>query len=360
MRSILVHDYAGHPFQVELSRALARRGHEVLHLHCAAYRSGKGAVDALPSDPATFSTEAVPLDRFDKYSWRRLGQEIEYGRRLARRIRETSPDVVISANTPILSQALARRAALRTGSAFVFWLQDIIGAGASQALGDRIPLGRQLARPLARLERRLVSRSDGVVAISDDFRSQLNRWGVQETVTVIENWAPLAELPLRPQSNTWSRRLGLDGKRVLLYAGTLGLKHNPDLLLELATHFRARQDVRVVVISEGVGADYLFAAARRASLDNLVVLPFQPFGDFANVMGSATVLVAILERGAGGFSVPSKVLSYLCAGRPILAALPEENLAARTLSRSGAAVVTDPDDTGAFTAAAELLLSSPE
>ncbi len=26
---ILVHDYAGHPFQVQLSRALAQRGHQV-------------------------------------------------------------------------------------------------------------------------------------------------------------------------------------------------------------------------------------------------------------------------------------------------------------------------------------------
>ena len=32
---IIVHDYAGHPFQVQLSRRLASRGHEVLHLYCA-------------------------------------------------------------------------------------------------------------------------------------------------------------------------------------------------------------------------------------------------------------------------------------------------------------------------------------
>ena len=32
---IVVHDYAGHPFQVQLARALAAAGHEVLHLHAA-------------------------------------------------------------------------------------------------------------------------------------------------------------------------------------------------------------------------------------------------------------------------------------------------------------------------------------
>ena len=30
---ILVHDYAGHPFQVHLSRQLAFRGHDVLHAY---------------------------------------------------------------------------------------------------------------------------------------------------------------------------------------------------------------------------------------------------------------------------------------------------------------------------------------
>ena len=29
---VLVHDFAGHPFQIDLSRALARRGHTVRHV----------------------------------------------------------------------------------------------------------------------------------------------------------------------------------------------------------------------------------------------------------------------------------------------------------------------------------------
>ena len=31
---VLTHDFAGHPFQVELSRALAARGHRVTHAYC--------------------------------------------------------------------------------------------------------------------------------------------------------------------------------------------------------------------------------------------------------------------------------------------------------------------------------------
>ena len=42
---------------------------------------------------------------------------------------------------------------------------------------------------------------------------------------------------------------------------------------------------------------------------------------------------------AGAFSVPSKTLTYLCAARPILAAVPPQNAAAHLVtSRAGALV----------------------
>ena len=39
---ILVSDYSGHPFQVQLSRELARRGHEVIHSYSAGFQTPKG------------------------------------------------------------------------------------------------------------------------------------------------------------------------------------------------------------------------------------------------------------------------------------------------------------------------------
>jgi colanic acid biosynthesis glycosyl transferase WcaI len=356
---IIVHDYGGYPFPVDLSRALAGRGHHVLHLHCSAYRSGKGALERRPADPLTFTSEAVPLARFDKHALlRRATQEWSYGRTLSRRIAVARPDVVISANTPLVSQMLALRASRRVGSSFVYWLQDLISVAGRRLVGERVPFGDALAFPLTILERRMLAASDSVIAISDDFRSTLEGWGIPPaSVAVIENWAPVEELPELRQDNEWARRHGLADKRVVLYAGTLGLKHNPELLLALARRLRGDGDVRVVVVSEGSGAERLVDAKRIEGLDGLVVLPFQPFERLPEVMASATVLVAILERDAGLFSVPSKILSYLCAGRAIVAALPAGNLAARTLLAAGAGVVTDPDDAAAFAEATASFLT---
>jgi glycosyltransferase involved in cell wall biosynthesis len=210
------------------------------------------------------------------------------------------------------------------------------------------------------MERGLLLQSDAVVTIADDFRPVLRSWGIpDEKLHVIENWAPLDELPALPRDNAWAREHGLHDRPVVLYSGTLGLKHDPRLLLELALGLRQGGDTRVVVISQGLGADWLRREAATAELDNLLLLPYQPYERLAEVHASADVLVAILDADAGRFSVPSKVLSYHCAERPILAAVPSENLAARILIREGSGVVVEPGDAAALVRAARSLLADP-
>ena len=76
-------------------------------------------------------------------------------------------------------------------------------------------------------------------------------------------------------------------------------------------------------------------------------------------MASGDILLALLEADAGVFSVPSKVLSYLCAGRPVLAAIPGDNLAADVIRRSGGGVLVEPGDGAGLRAEARRLLEDP-
>jgi colanic acid biosynthesis glycosyl transferase WcaI len=358
---LVVHDYSGHPFQVQLSRELARRGHEVLHLHCESYVTGKGALARQPSDPPTFEIEPISLGQtFEKYSYgKRFGQERRYGRLLGERVAAYRPDAVLSSNTPLFAQSVFQRR-LDPAIRFVFWQQDVYSVAMGDAARAKIPVvGGAVAKLFQRFERRMLKRSDEIVIISDDFRPILERWGIDRArTTVVENWAGLDEIEPGPRHNDWSRQHGLDDAVVVLYAGTLGLKHNPNLLLQLAVRFADdNSDVRVVVISEGLGADWLAEHKRElGGLDNLLLLPFQSYDQLSATLASADVLVAILEPEAGVFSVPSKVLTYHCAGRPILGSIPRENLAARIIEREGSGAVTQPGDVEAFVSAAARLL----
>jgi glycosyltransferase involved in cell wall biosynthesis len=359
-RRVVVHDYAGHPFQVQLSRALARRGHEVLHLYCPSVPTGRGDLDRRSDDPSTLAIEPVPLDEdFARYqASKRLRQEIVYGGRAAERVRTFEPSVVLSANTPLLAQWRLLRSCRRAGIATVFWQQDVLGVGTRRVLARKVRfVGAAAGSLLVAVERASVRRSDGVVVISPDFTPTLQSWNVaDDRIAVVPNWAPIDELPVVDRDNSWSREHGLDGRTVLLYSGTLGLKHNPDLLLQLARGLRDRPDVEIVVVSEGLGADWLDEQSGHAGLSNLRVLPYQPYDRLPEVLGSADVLLAVLEHDAGAFSVPSKVLTYLCAGRAILAAIPTANLAARLLREAGAGMVVDPLDGDAFLNAARRLV----
>ena len=360
---IVVHDYSGHPFQVQLSRELARRGHDVLHLHCPSYLTGKGALGRRPGDPPGFQSQGIALSKpLRKYSlWKRPLQEREFAARLIPPVVSFAPDVVISANTPILAQALFQAACRRRGYPFIFWQQDVYTLPMQRMLEDRVPLiGRLLGRGVVALEQALLRRSASIIAISEDFLPILDAWSIErDRIHVIENWAPLDEVPTGLKNNGWAREHELTDKRVLLYSGTLGLKHDPDLLVSLAQRFQHQEDVRLVVITGGYGSTYLRRVAAEQNLTNLLLLDFQPYERLPDVLATGDVLLVLLEPEAGVFSVPSKVLTYLCAGRPLLAAMPRANLAARIIKQSGGGIVTEPSDRDGFADAAERLLQDP-
>jgi glycosyltransferase involved in cell wall biosynthesis len=258
---------------------------------------------------------------------------------------------VLSSNAPLIVQRVLLQTAHAHGARFVFWQQDVISAAARRVLGRRSRLvGAAAERAVGLLERRLLRASDAVVVISEDFLPLLRRWGVGEERTgVIENWAPLDELPSLPRDNRWAREHGLVDRFVFLYAGTLGFKHDPSLLLELARWASGNESV-VAVVSEGPGSDWL--AREGAGERGLLLLPYQPYERLPEVLASADVLVALLEPDAGSFSVPSKVLTYLCAERPLLLSVSGGNLAARVVERSGGGIVVPPKDPAALVAAA--------
>jgi colanic acid biosynthesis glycosyl transferase WcaI len=361
---IAFHDYPGHAFPVQLARALARRGHQVLHLYFADFQSPKGALAPARDDPPGLRLQPVGLGApHRKYDLvRRWLQDRRYAARLIEHVMAFRPDVVLGGNSPLDPQARLLDEARAGGAGFVFWLQDAYGVAIDQLLRRKLPVaGALVGGHYRRLERRLWRAADAVVAITEDFRPMLDRASVEpDRISVIENWAALDELPQRPRDNRWAEAHGLVGRRVVLYAGTMGLKHNPELLCDLARRFRGVPDISVVVVSEGLGADHIARVKAAEGLDNLVLLPFQPYDALPDLLATGDLLVVVLEANAGIYSVPSKLLTYLCAGRAILGAMPPDNLASRIVARAGAGLVTAPDDVVGFLAAAATLLDRPE
>ena len=361
---VLNHDYAGHPFQVQLSRALAARNHEVLHVYSASNQTPHGALTRQNNDRQNFNVKSIYLSvPFKKYSyWQRRNQEIEYGHLVADEIRQWKPEVVISGNTPTETQRVIQCQCCAQRSRFIFWVQDVYSVAVYKILRRKLSvIGGAIGHGYMHIERKMLRESDAIILISEDFKPLMSTWGIDASRTyVIHNWAPLEDVPLHPKANPWSKQYHLDSVPCLLYSGTLGMKHNPNLLLQLAIRLKQSSREKVVVISEGPGVEWLRRKCTDHGLDNLIIMSWQPFEVLPEVLASADVLLAVLEADAGVFSVPSKVLTYLCAARALLLAVPPDNLAARIVRNNEAGLLVEPDDVEGFVKAASILMSDAQ
>ena len=345
LMNIILHEMGTYAHVRQLAKALASRGHEISYIYCDSFQSpSRSSVGFDPTDKVA----VLPVGLNSQFAKRNLAkrfvQERAYGTQVTTIMARLQPDLIISGNTPIEIQAAIQRMCQRCGTPFLFWLQDVYSIGVKAVVSKLPILGHLIAARYDLLERTVVRRSDGIVAISDDFYDlMVVNWHVDpRRISVIPNWAELPAFPQPAKENDWTARQGLSGKHILLYSGALGFKHNPQLFLDLASEFRDEPDVYIVVISEGYGAEWL--SRHRQGYPRLVLLPYQTAEDFPKALASADVLIAILEPDAARYSVPSKVLSYMTAGRPILAAIPPRNLAARTIIAASSGVVVDPND----------------
>ena len=336
---ILIHDYAGHPFQTSLSKELARLGHNVTHAYFAQDEGPKGMMS---SDKFKF----VPISIKKKYSKknfiaRRFG-DIEYGKEVGKLISEFKPNIVLSGNTPTEAQEIILKNSKKHKAVFIYWCQDFYSIAAKLILKKKIPLlGNLVGSYYSFLEKRQMQKADHIVLITKNFLRQIKKWRINEKrVSVIENWGPLDEIKILPKANNWSNEYNLDPNKIRgIYTGTLALKHNPDILINAAKN---NPNIEILVVGFGVGYDYLCDYPDKP--ENLILLPIQPFNKYSEVLASSDFCIAMIEEEAGKFSTPSKTLSYLCAGKPILISAPKDNLASSIIIENDCGLVFDPND----------------
>ena len=151
-----LHDYSGHPFQVQLSRNLAARGHEVLHEYSAQYITGHGRLTVRPDDPDTLSIRSLAADvPLVKYSTRgRLRFELAYADAWQRELEREQFDVVVACNVPLFAMSRMRQFFARRGQPWVFWHQDVY------SLGVAAEAARKLPKPLASAVRKRAERME--------------------------------------------------------------------------------------------------------------------------------------------------------------------------------------------------------
>lgn len=355
---ILINDFGGYPFPIQLSKYLADHGHEVAHTYVSNIATPHGDMKG-EKNPGLTIYPVILNTEFKKYSIiGRFKGEFEYAGKICSFIKSFKPDIFVSANTPLLAQSILLRECKKSSIKFVYWCQDIHSIAIEAFLSGKYSWpGKIIAGYFKRKEINLLENSDHVITITEGFNDIFKKWKIAQTkITVIHNWGPIDEITVEAKINSWSEKVGLQSKFVILYSGTLGLKHNPQLIADTAKHFEQNEKLAFVVISEGIGADML----RQQRLDNLIVLPYQEYKELPKVLGCADLLLSILEPNAAFFSVPSKVLTYLCAKKAIVLSVPKDNLSAKIVLDTKAGVCIRPGDTKGFIEAISNLIDNDQ
>lgn len=335
---VVLIDFGGHPFTADLAISLQRSGATVHYVFSSSNESNPHGdfSDATAEGVEVHDiTLGRPVDQTQLR--RRFRDEQHFGWATAKLIRQLpATATVILCQVPVAAAVVIQGAAKARGHKVVLWLQEI------QSDLSSIPGTRSLpAKLFTTLERRIVKAADRVIAISEGFAdyAAANRTSGRDEVTVLPNWAPLRYLPNRHRINEWSTDQGLHpDRRRVLYSGRLGVEHRPDEIAALALMLTANGDIDMVIVAGGPGVESLRTRPELASHPNVRFIELQPLGSLADVLSSADILLGTLDDRATEALVPSKILSYLCAARPVVALMNSHNPSAQLVEDVGAGI----------------------
>jgi colanic acid biosynthesis glycosyl transferase WcaI len=167
----------------------------------------------------------------------------------------------------------------------------------------------------------------------------------RDTVYVIPYWLDIDEIRPFEGVNTWRAEQGiLDEDFVFMFAGTLGYASGAGILAGVAQKLKPYRQIKIVCIGEGPLKAQLSRTKTELKLNNLLLLPFQPRGRLTEVQSAANAMLLITAENMGYSSVPSKFVTYLAVGRPVICAIGAQSEIAQIVETHKIGFVVSPGD----------------
>lgn len=265
-------------------------------------------------------------------------------------------DLMFITSTPPIKGAMAGLAKRLNKKPMVYNLQDIfpdslVGSGLAKKGGFLWKIGR-------RIEDYTYRSADKIIVISEDFKRNIMEKGVpEEKIEVIYNWVDADAIqPVSNEDNPLFEEFGIDRtKFTVVYAGNLGNAQNIDIILEGA---KMLPQVQFVVFGTGGLEDEIRVRIADEHLDNVRLLPLQPYERVSQVYSLGDVCIVSCKAGLGGSAMPSKTWSIMSCARPVLASFDEGELK-QILESNHCGVFTHAGNVQEFADAIRRLSESP-
>jgi colanic acid biosynthesis glycosyl transferase WcaI len=238
------------------------------------------------------------------------------------------------------------------------WPESLLGVG--QASTDSL-----LYRSVERVAKFLYRHATHIVVDGEWKRRHLIHQGEEESrITVIRNGVEENFCPDPASSRALSARLevrkelGLGYEFVLLYAGTLGMAHGLETILDAAERLRDRHDIKFILLGAGAERAQFGQLLARLRLANVRLLEKQPRERIPAFLAAADAcLVPLRNKEVFKSAIPSKIFEAMAAGRPVI--LGVEGEAKEILLSSQAGLAIPPENPGAMVDAILKLRNEP-
>ena len=130
----------------------------------------------------------------------------------------------------------------------------------------------------------------------------------------------------------------------MLHAGTIGIVTDIAVIVSAAELLSEDHNIRFVIVGDGHEAPAFKDSVAKRDVQNVLFAPFQPRSRLSDVQGIADVGLLVVKTGQEVTSVPSRVLGYMSAARPILAAVSKNSESARFIERAKCGVIVEPSN----------------
>lgn len=272
-------------------------------------------------------------------------------------VRVRKIDLVMGTSPPIFQAVSAWLvAALRRRPLLLeirdLWPEFIIDMGKLKS-----PLAIRISRWL---EFFLYRRASHLLVNSPAYVDYLIEKGVPSAkITLIANGVDPAMFDPSADGIEVRRRLNLDGRFVVVYAGAMGPANDLEILLDAAAELRRDPRFFFLLVGDGKLRKHLQAKAETLHLENVTFAGAQPKQEMRHFLASADTCVAILQNiRMFQMTYPNKVFDYMAAGRPILLAI--DGVIREVVEAAQAGIYVPPGDPKALADALHYLADHPE
>jgi colanic acid biosynthesis glycosyl transferase WcaI len=288
----------------------------------------------------------------------------------ARALTSRRPDLIFAVSPPLGLALTASTLGRLWRVPFVFDVEDL-QPDAAVELG--MMKGQSLIRALYRVERLAYERAALVSTITEGMRQRIIEKGIVENGSAEKGIDPAKVVLFPPRADSslytlrdridgaaFRQRYGLQGKLIVSHSGNMGVKQGLEVILEAAARSRQRPDMQYLFVGDGAMRPQLEEQARARSLSNVLFLPLLEADQFQQMLAATGIALITQQHMVSNIVFPSKTVTLLCAGCPVIASVNSESEVARAVLRSGAGVVVEPENAEALFNAIDQLSRSPE